>query len=196
MRYALIAAVALFACEPTSATDHEAKRKQWRAAEGDEFFPGRARIRKMARIRQAFAERFIGKIKPGVGCDACPDMCKNADLRPISAESLLRLYRAAGMQYGHSKNDWEYQLAALELRRLACIAKSSDPEVQGAWLALLATSEDAAIRYVVAIQAIEFDVDTEAGWQTLQELAAETGEFATAAAIRIDERKLGIEPSF
>ena len=183
-------------CEPTSGTDREHKRQEWARAEGDQYVAGERDRRKMARVKAVFAESYAGRIEPGAGCDVCPEMCRNADLRSPGIAELPRLYRDAQRRHDHAKDDWSYQLARLELIRLGCIVKGGDRQLQRAWLAMLEDNEsDADLRFRVATHAIELGVDVEAGLAALRELARGTDALSRAAGTTLDEWSQGIVPS-
>ena len=140
--------LAQLGCDSTSSTDREARNQEW-AASRQSFWTAHSAM--VAQIKQEFASRFEGQIEPGVGCRECPDMCMNADLRAIPAENLLDHYRQAAHEHAAPDDDRRYQLSALELRRLACIARGSQ-SLALAWHQLLRPSERASIRYFATVQ--------------------------------------------
>ena len=192
-RYIILLGVGLLSCQPASATDREHQRR-----EHGEVLSESARIGQradmMASVTRAFAARFEGQLLPGVGCDVCPDMCRRADLRALPIPMFRRLYREAAMQHGYPDHDWGYQLASLELSRLGCVARGGEPEMQQAWVRLLDSHEDPAVRYFAAVQAIEIGFATEEPRRVLLELAGGASKFALPASVRIQEWEIGIEP--
>lgn len=193
MRYLLLILLALQGCK-ISSDDKETHREELRAylAEAAKWGENRRKVRE---VKQAFAQQFQGKVRPGVGCTVCPDMCKNADLRQVTVAEFHRLYRKAALEHGYPKDDWMYQLAWLELLRLGCIAQDGGQIMKQAWLPLLNAREDPAVRYFAAVQAMELKFAPDEGLRVLRELAQGSSKFALSAQINVEELELGIEPT-
>src|SRR5690606_17273878 len=118
--------LALLACEPSSATDKERGRQEMREMLAEHARWGENE-REMREYKREFALRFQGQVQPGVGCRVCPDMCRNADLRQVPVTQFHSLYREAVRKFSYPGDDRTHQLAWLELKRLACIARDGGP---------------------------------------------------------------------
>ena len=193
--YIILLTVCSFACEPYSGTDREKHRAE-REAEGKRgLFATKRDAREAALVKQAFAERFRGRIQPGVGCEVCSYMCKNADLRQMPRARFLASYRRAAREFGHSTDSWTHQVAYLELHRLGCIAKDGGPAMRPVWLGLLGPGESDAVRYAAAVQSLELGIASDEPRQVLQELAGGSGSFVDSAANRLHDLELDSEVS-
>lgn len=195
MRGVVMLALWVLACAPSSGTDRERSREERIAAEGDGVWSGERDRRRAALIKQAFTERLRGQVTPDAGCDVCPDMCRDADLRPVPGTTWQRLYRRAAMDHGYPRDDPSYQLAALELERLGCIARGDRAALKQDWLALLHPGEDPAVRFFAAVQLAEHGIDEQASRRALIALAAGLTRFRGQAELCLEEWQLGIVPS-
>lgn len=200
-------------CEiSSSGTDRKAKKKQLQAfshvSQGD-YVAGIDQ-----RARQVIADRYRGRIEPGVGCDVCPDMCTMADLRPLSVSKLRHEYRQALLdEYAVGDGLVEFprdrplglalvlgeyttpdslsrRTAFYENRRLSCILNQHKSMKNEVYRPLLDPREHRMVRYQAALAMSLSSVGIQAARRTLSELAQGTDAIAKFArsTIRVMDR--------
>ncbi|WP_428263251.1 hypothetical protein [Haliangium sp.] len=159
------------ACEPTPATDKDAHREEnRRMLDTNRFWSEYALMNRQ--VNREFAERFKGRVVPGVGCRVCPSLCTVADLRPIGVAEFQERFRRAAIVV-HSDADYREILhATRESERLGCIAASGSDAKRYALLQLMDPAESRVVRYQAARQAQALELAGDQPERVLRELSS------------------------
>lgn len=133
-------------CElSTTFTDNEARRRELDEIEQKNW---EYEAWHNTPVQRYYKQRFVGKIKYGVGCDVCPQFCDIWDLRPMEPEAFKQRLRAT-VQWEHAHYDDHVarELATNELHRLSCMAAAAAPRLTPALRELTSADEDIAVRF-------------------------------------------------
>ena len=175
----------LGACDiSSSATDRKARLAELEQIEQDN--------RKSAeydeedrRVWQRFTSRYQGRVEPGVGCDVCPELCKEVDLRAMSADAFQQAYREASAGMLEVLDRMASRVAFWEHERLRCIVRGQ-PGMRDAFLGLLESKETPRVRYDTAVDAFEMGFDYSEFRQALYEVGQGTSTDALSARMLLD----------
>lgn len=191
---------ALAACDTSSsANDREKAREEIRKhVENNQSMARSQRfldsIDSQNRIMwERYTAQFKGKIQPGVGCDACPDICQSIDLRPIGPVRFSTSYRQAAIT-AYTAEPPASHIANLDLARLACIARAGGQPLRDTLLALLDPNEPELVRFNAASHAISHDLAKQRGLAVLSELAEGDDEGAAHARVTLEDIENGVWP--
>jgi hypothetical protein len=113
------------------------------------------------------------------GCHVCPEWCTQADLRPLPLGTVIASYRRQAAIYADRtrKHPWPNGWARLE--QLACIVADGGPLLHKRFAELL-RDPDPAIRWPVAVHALQHDIDKPAALATLRAMVGRVLEDGTA----------------
>lgn len=106
--------------------------------------------------RQAVADKYRGRIEPGVGCDTCPAFCALVDLREPDAESFRRDFRQVALDKATASDPVQRRVLIYEHNRLTCLLQLHDASMRRVLGPLLAPGEPRVVRLEAATIAANF----------------------------------------